>query len=253
MNKEIKRKIRRLIKIKKQKAGRSSGQVSIRHRGGEQKRFLREVDWKRDKKAIPAIVERIEYDPNRNVDLALLLYADGERRFILRPEGLNVGDKVIAGDKVEVKVGNAMLLKNIPVGVPIHNLELVPGKGGQVTRSAGTAAFIQSKEKNKIVVKMSSGEIRIFSPRAMATVGQLSNISWNTIKLKKAGDKRHRGIRPTVRGVAQHPASHPHGGGEGKSSIGLKSPKTPWGKIAFGKKTRKKPKYSDKLIIKRRK
>jgi large subunit ribosomal protein L2 len=254
MNKEIKKKIKNLIKIKKQKAGRSSnGKISVRHKGGEHKKFLREIDWKRNKRDVLAKVESIEYDPNRNVDLALLLYTDGERRFILRPEGLKVGDEVIAGNKTAIKPGNATLLKNIPVGIPIHNLEITPGKGAQLVRSAGNAAFIQSKEKGRATVKMPSGEIRVFNSKTMAKIGQLSNISWNTIKLKKAGDSRHKGVRPTVRGVAQYPAAHPHGGGEGRSSIGLKSPKTPWGKKAFGKKTRKRFKYSDKLIIKRRK
>ena len=171
----------------------------------------------------------------------------------MAPEGLQVGDEVVAGENVPIKVGNALPLKNIPVGVPIHNLEIVPGKGGQLVRGAGTAAFIKSKEEKGVIVSLPSGELRLFKPESFATIGQVGNAEHKNIKLKKAGDKRHRGIRPTVRGVAQHPGSHPHGGGEGRSSIGLSSPKTPWGKKTLGKRTRKKKKYSDKLIIKRRK
>lgn len=254
MKKEERKKINSLIKIKKKKSGRDSrGRVSVRHRGGEQKRFLRRIDWARDKRDIPGRVEAIQYDPNRTADVALILYPDGERRFILAPEGLKVGDEVISSEKAPVKPGNAMKLKNIPVGVPIHNLEIVPGKGGQLVRSAGTLALIQSKEGGKVAVKMPSGEVRLFSENCWATVGQVGNSSWSTVKLRKAGDSRHRGIRPTVRGVAQHPGSHPHGGGEGRSGIGMKSPKSPWGKKTLGKKTRKKKKYSDRLILKRRK
>lgn len=246
--------IRRLLKVRKKKAGRdNTGKISVRHRGGEHKRFLRKIDWKRDKKDIVGKIESIEYDPNRNADVAVVLYPDGERRLILAPEGLEVGDKVVSGEKVPVKPGNAMPLKNIPVGVPIHNIEIVPGKGGQLVRGAGTSALIKSKEKEGVVVRMPSGELRLFKPDCLATIGQVGNAEFRSIKLKKAGDSRHRGIRPTVRGVAQHPGAHPHGGGEGRSSIGMPSPKTPWGKKTMGKRTRRKRKYSDKLIVSRRK
>ncbi len=245
---------RQLWKIRKKHGGRDHrGHVAVRHHGGEQKRYLRQIDWKRDKREMVARVEAIEYDPNRTAAIALLLYPDGERRYILAPAGLKVGDKVMSSEKAAIKPGNALPLAKIPAGVPIHNLEIRPGKGGQLVRSAGAAAFIQSQEEKRVLVKMPSGEIRSFLPQVWATVGQLSNLAWNKVKLRKAGQRRHRGIRPTVRGVAQHPASHPHGGGEGRSGIGMKSPKTPWGKKALGKRTRRRRKYSDHLIIKRRK
>ncbi|MBL7078222.1 50S ribosomal protein L2 [Candidatus Shapirobacteria bacterium] len=247
-----KKKIKKLIQIRKKKGGRDNrGRISVRHQGGEHKRFVRTIDWKRDKKGIKGQVESIDYDPNRQAYLALILYADGERRYILAPEGLKKGGVVVADDKAEPGLGNALKLKNIPVGVPIHNLEIRPGKGGQIVRGAGGSAFVQGKEGGFVVVKLPSGEIRRFVPECQATIGQVGNIGWGAVKLKKAGDKRRRGIRPTVRGVAQHPDSHPHGGGEGRSPIGMKAPKTPWGKKTLGKKTRKKKKYSDKLIISR--
>lgn len=241
------------IDIIKKQGRDSQGRVSVRHRGGGSKRYLRKIDFKRDKKGIPGQVEGFEYDPNRNVNLALILYKDGERRFILAPEGLKIGDTIEAGENVEPKIGNALPLKNIPVGVPIHNLELVPGKGGQIVRSAGSSAVILAKDENYAQVKLPSGEIRLFPLSCWATIGQLGNQEHKFKKLKKAGDSRHRGIRPAVRGVAQDPHSHPHGGGEGRSGIGMPGPKTPWGKPALGKKTRKKRKYSDKLIVKKRK
>lgn len=245
--------MRKLLKIRKKKGGRDArGHISVRHQGGEHKRFLRKIDWKRDKIGISGKIERIDYDPNRTANIALVLYADGERRYILAPEELKVGGEVISAAKAEIKSGNTMKLKHIPVGMPIHNLEIVPGKGGQLVRSAGNSAFVQSKEKNWVVVKLPSGEIRKFPASCRATVGQIGNSNWGMLKMKKAGDKRHRGIRPTVRGVAQHPDSHPHGGGEGRSGIGMKAPKTPWGKKVPGK-TRKKKKYSNRLIISRRK
>jgi large subunit ribosomal protein L2 len=252
--KRLRRLTKKLLKIKKKKSGRdSSGRVSVRHQGGEHKRFLRKIDWRRNKKDIPGKIESIEYDPNRNANVAVVLYPDGERRLILAPEGVKRGDEVISGDKVPINPGNAMPLKNIPIGVPIHNIEIVPGKGGQLVRGAGALALIKSKDKKGITVRMPSGEMRIFNPQCMATIGQVGNAEFRTIKLTKAGDSRHRGIRPTVRGVAQHPDSHPHGGGEGRSSIGMPSPKSPWGKKTLGVRTRKKGKYSDKLIVKRRK
>ncbi len=247
------KRIKRLFSLRKKTGGRDNqGGVSVRHRGGEHKRFVRKIDWKRDKENIPGRVEQIDYDPNRSANIALILYPDGERRYILSPEKLAVGDRVIAADKAEIRPGNAMKIKNIPVGVVVHNLEIVPGKGAQLVRGAGGAAIIQSKEENWIVVKLPSGEIRRFLPDCRATIGQVGNSELKTFKFKKAGDKRHLGIRPTVRGVAQHPKAHPHGGGEGRSPVGMKSPKTPWGKRTLGRKTRKKKKYSDKLIISRK-
>lgn len=231
----------------------SQGHVSVRHRGGGSKRFLRLIDFRRDKRDLPGRVEALEYDPNRNVQVALVLYPDGERRYILAPEGLAVGEEIMASERAEIKAGNALPLKNIPIGTPIHNLELVPGKGGQVVRGAGGLATILAKEEERAQVKLPSGELRLFLLTCWATVGQLGNLGAKFEKLKKAGDSRHRGIRPTVRGVAQDPRSHPHGGGEGRSGIGMPGPKTPWGKPARGKKTRKRVKYSDQFIIKHRK
>ncbi len=248
------RKAQSLLRIRKKHGGRDNkGHVAVRHKGGEHKRQLRKIDWRRNKRNIEAKVEAIEYDPNRTANIALLLYKDGERRYIIAPKGLKAGDKVVAAAKAPIEIGNSLPLANIPAGVAIHNLEIRPGKGGQLVRSAGAAAYIQSQEKTKVLVKMPSGELRIFSSKATATIGQISNVGWNKVKLGKAGSKRHRGIRPTVRGVAQHPGSHPHGGGEGRSGIGMKFPKTPWGKKALGKRTRRRHKYSERLIVKRRK
>lgn len=245
---------KRLLKIKKEKAGRNnSGRITVRHQGGGEKKFIRLIDFKRDKYDIPGKVESIEYDPNRTANIALVVYQDGERRYILAPEGLKTGDTVVSGENVEVKVGNALPLKNIPMGTIIHNIELKRGKGGQLVRGAGEGAVIQGKEEKYAIVKLPSREIRRIPLDCYATIGQVGNVDWKNVNLGKAGRKRHMGIRPTVRGVAQHPGSHPHGGGEGRSGIGMPSPKTPWGKKARGVKTRKKKKYSDKLIIKRRK
>jgi len=241
------------IDIVKEQGRDAEGKVSVRHRGGGSKRFLRKIDFKRDKKDIVGKVEEIQYDPNRNVNIALVLYKDGERRYILAPEGLKVGDEVLAAENAEIKPGNALPLRNIPLGVPIHNLELIPGKGGQIVRGAGSMAVILAKEQDYAQVKLPSKEIRLFPLSCWATIGQLGNIDQKLKKLKKAGDSRHRGIRPAVRGVAQDPHSHPHGGGEGRSGVGMPGPKTPWGKPALGKKTRKKRKPSDKFIVKRRK
>ncbi|PJE69962.1 50S ribosomal protein L2 [Candidatus Shapirobacteria bacterium CG10_big_fil_rev_8_21_14_0_10_48_15] len=243
---------RKLKRILPKKSGRdAAGHVSVRHQGGRHKRFLRRIDFKRDKLDLPGKVMAFEYDPNRTADIALLTYSDGEKRYILAPQGLKVGDQVVAGPEVEIKVGNTLPLKRIPVGTPIHNVELTPGKGGQIARGAGTAALIQSKEGGLATVKLPSGEIRTLSENCLATLGQLGNLDWKNEVFGKAGRKRLMGIRPTVRGVAQHPDSHPHGGGEGRSGIGLKSPKSPWGKKTLGKKTRQPGRYSDKLIIKR--
>lgn len=245
---------KRLLKILPKKSGRDShGRITVRHRGKRQKRYLRKIDFARDKKDIKAKVISLEYDPNRSANIALLQYEDGEKRYILAPEGLKVNDTVIASEKADFKVGNALPLKKIPVGLEIHNLELRPGKGGQLIRSAGAYAVIQSKEGGYATIKFPSGEVRQIKLSAYATIGQVSNPEWKTREIGKAGRKRLMGIRPSVRGVVQHPNSHPHGGGEGRSGIGMKSPKSPWGKRTLGVKTRKPKKYSDKLIIKRRK
>ncbi|MBI4100549.1 50S ribosomal protein L2 [Candidatus Microgenomates bacterium] len=246
--------MKHLKRILPKKSGRDSqGHVSMRHQGGRQKRFLRLIDWKRDKFNLPAQVIAVEYDPNRTADVALVQYADGERRYILRPEGLKVGDEIVSGDKAEVKTGNTLRLINIPVGTLVHNIELAPGKGGQIIRSAGTYATVAAYEDNFVHLKLPSGEVRKVLGKCLATVGQVGNLDWKNVKIGKAGRKRLMGIRPTVRGVAQHPASHPHGGGEGRSGVGMPSPKTPWGKPTMGKKTRKKNKYSNKYIVKRKK
>lgn len=244
---------KKLRKILAKHAGRdASGKVSVRHRGGRQKRFLRQIDFKRNKHNVPAKVASIEYDPNRGADIALLIYADGEKRYITAPEGLKIGDELIVGERAEIKIGNALPLKKIPVGTVVHNIELVSGKGGQIVRGAGTGATIQAKEDNFAILKLPSGESRKVRLECYATIGQVSRPELKTIKLGKAGRKRLMGWRPAVRGVAMHPGAHPHGGGEGRSGIGMPSPKSPWGKKTLGKRTRKPKKYSDKLIVKRR-
>lgn len=246
-------KVRSLLSMKKASSGRNnSGKITTRHRGGGAKRLLRDIDFKRVYRDIPGKVVSIEYDPNRTADIALISYINGAKSYILAPDGLKAGDTVIAGKSVDVELGNSMPLANIPVGTPIHNLELIPGKGGQLVRSAGNAAYIQAKEADVIDVKLPSGEVRQFKPECWATVGQVSNQEHRNRKYGKAGTRRHMGWRPTIRGVAQNPRSHPHGGGEGRSGIGMKSPKSPWGKRTLGKRTRKKNKYSNKVIIKRR-
>jgi len=245
--------IRSLLTIKNKITGRGSrGHISVRHRGGGEKRFLREIDWKRDQLDIKARVISIDYDPNRTADIALLSYVNGSKSYILATANLKVNDIVICSENAPIKEGNRLCLKNIPVGIPIHCLELEKGKSAQMVKSAGSAAYLQSIDGDKTIVKLPSGEIRIFNSESMATIGQIGNSDHNTQKLVKAGDSRHRGIRPTVRGVAQDPRSHPHGGGEGRSSIGM-NPKTPWGRPAMGKKTRKLKKASNRLIIKHRK
>jgi len=244
---------KKLLTILPKHSGRNtSGKITVRHQGGRQKRFLRKIDFKREKREISARVVSIEYDPNRSANIALLFYKDGEKRYILAPKGLKIGDWVQAGEKADFKVGNALPLKKIPLGMAIHNLELTIGKGAQIVRGAGTAAFIQSREKGMAVIKLPSGELRRINVNCYATIGQVGNIHVKDIKLGKAGRKRLLGIRPSVRGVAMHPGAHPHGGGEGRSGIGMPSPKSPWGKKTLGKKTRKKKKYSDKYIVKDR-
>ena len=243
---------KKLIKLNPKSSGRnSSGKITVRHQGGREKRFLRHIDWKRNI-ALPARVDAIQYDPNRTSDIALLVYVSGVKDYILAPQGLKVGDTVVSSEAAEIKVGNCLPLKNIPIGIEIHNLEIVPGKGAQMVRSAGNTATIQSKEGKVVVIKLPSGEIRQFDGTCKATIGALSNPHHKEEILGKAGRKRHMGVRPTVRGVAQDPRSHPHGGGEGRSGIGMKSPKSPWGKRTLGKRTRDRKKYSNKHIIKRR-
>lgn len=239
--------------IKKKHSGRdSSGKVTVRHQGGDHKRFLRLVDFKRDKTGVIGKVVSIEYDPNRTSDLALIQYQDGDKRYILRPEGLNLNDTVVSGPDVEIKVGNALPMSKLPIGTVIHNVELTPGKGGQLARSAGNSAVVSANEENFVNLKLPSGEVRKVKNQGLATVGSLSNADWKNTFFAKAGRKRHMGIRPTVRGVAQNPRSHPHGGGEGRSGIGMPGPKTYKGRPAVGK-TRKKKKYSNKYILQRRK
>lgn len=244
---------KRLITILKKHSGRdTSGRISVRHQGGRQKRYYRMIDFKRDKRNINGKVEGIEYDPNRNVEIALIKYSDGEKRYILQPKDLKVGDTIIASENAEIKVGNALALKNIPVGIQVHNIEMYPGQGGQLIRGAGTYAVVIAKEDKYTQIKMPSGEIRRVFVDCFATVGQLGNIEHKFRIIGKAGRKILMGIRPTVRGTAQNPRSHPHGGGEGKVGEGM-HPKTPWGKSARGKKTRKKNKWSNKFIVKKRK
>ncbi len=244
---------KRLIVIKKKTSGRNSqGKITVRHRGGGEKRYIRLVDFKRDKFEIPATVASIEYDPNRGARLALLNYADGEKRYIIAPVALVVGDKVLSSKNlIEIKAGNAMPVQHIPAGVAIHNLEFEPGRGAKVARGAGNAVFVMGVEGKYAQIKMPSSEIRLVKKECLCTVGQASNPDKRHIVLGKAGRSRHMGIRPTVRGSAMNPVDHPHGGGEGNQSIGLRHPKTPWGKPALGVKTRRK-RSSNKLIIKRR-
>jgi large subunit ribosomal protein L2 len=248
-----KRPERSLVRILSKNSGRnSSGKVTTRHQGAREKRFLRDIDWRRDKDGMSAKVVALEYDPNRTANIALVVYPDGVKRYVLAPEGLSVGQYIMSGALAPLTVGNTLPMANIPVGTPIHNLEIVPGKGAQMARSAGAAAVLVGFEEAFALVKLPSGEIRRFLPTCRATIGQLSNSEWKNVNLGKAGRKRHMGIRPTVRGTAQNPSSHPHGGGEGRSGEGM-HPKTPWGKPARGKRTRGKFKFSNKLIVQRRK
>jgi large subunit ribosomal protein L2 len=240
-----------LLPLKK-KAGRNSqGRITVRHRGGGAKRMLRILDFKRDKVGVPGRVAAIEYDPNRSANIALIYYADGEKRYILAPLGLNVGDSIKSGEDAEVKLGNTLPLKLIPSGTLIHNIELNRGRGGQLVRSAGVAAQLVVKEGEYALIRLPSGEVRRIRSECLATIGQVGNVDHQSIKLGKAGRKRWLGWRPTVRGSAMNPRDHPHGGGEGRSPIGMSGPKTPWGKPALGYRTRK-AKASDKMIVKRR-
>lgn len=242
----------KLKQILKKNSGRSNGTITVRHQGGRHKRFLRLIDYKRDKREIWSTVEALEYDPNRNAWVALLVYADGERRYIIAPTGLSVGDRVIASEVAPLTPGNALPLAKIPAGVEIHNIEILPGKGGQMVKGAGSVAVVQGKEDDYVLIKLPSAEIRRFLPESYATIGQVGNAEHRSRVIRKAGTNRRKGIRPSVRGVAMHPGAHPHGGGEGRSGIGLKYPKTVYGRKAVGR-TRNKKKYSAHLIVKRRK
>ena len=243
----------KLTETLKKSAGRNSyGRITVRHRGGGNKRKYRVIDFKRDKHDMFATVLRLEYDPNRSANIALLEYEDGERRYILAPVGLKAGDKVESGPNADIKEGNALPLANIPVGTMIHNIELHPGNGAQLVRSAGTAAQLMAKEGGDAQIRMPSGEVRIVRTNCMATIGQVGNIDHANINIGKAGRKRHMGWRPTVRGSVMNPCDHPHGGGEGRAPVGRSGPVTPWGKPALGYKTRKKKNPTSKFIVKRR-
>ncbi len=241
-----------LTEYLKKNAGRNNqGKITVRHQGGGNKIKYRIIDFKRDKREIPATVTAIEYDPNRTAFIALLTYADGEKRYILAPLGLNVGDTVLAGEQADIKPGNALPIAGIPVGTLIHNVEIKPGRGGQMVRFAGAYAQLMAKEGDYAQVRMPSGEVRKVPMNAYATIGTVGNIDHGNVRIGKAGRTRHMGIRPTVRGVVMNPCDHPHGGGEGKSPVGMPAPVTPWGKPALGFKTRKHKKYSNRLIVKR--
>ncbi|HHX74272.1 MAG TPA: 50S ribosomal protein L2 [Firmicutes bacterium] len=243
-----------LLEPLRKKAGRNAqGRITVRHHGGGHKRKYRIIDFKRNKDGVPAKVAAIEYDPNRSANIALLHYADGEKRYILAPVGVTPGTEIMSGENADIKPGNALPLKAIPVGTMIHNIELKKGKGGQLVRSAGAAAQLMAKEGKYAHVRLPSGEVRLISQECKATIGQVGNLDHENITIGKAGRSRWLGIRPTVRGSVMNPVDHPHGGGEGKAPIGRKSPVTPWGKPTLGYKTRKKHKKSDQYIVKRRK
>jgi large subunit ribosomal protein L2 len=243
---------RSLVVIKRGKGGRNvSGRITVRHQGGGSRRFIRIVDFKRDKRGIPARVASIEYDPNRSARLALLNYADGEKRYILAPNGLKVGDSVMAGSEAEIRPGNSLPLSSIPLGTLVHNIEMQQGKGGQMVRSAGTAAQVLGKEGTYASLRLPSGEVRRVMQACYATIGEVGNADHSNIKLGKAGRKRHLGVRPTVRGTAMSPRDHPHGGGEGRQPTGMPGPKSPWGQPTRGYRTRRNT-QSDKYIVRRR-
>ena len=244
---------RSLVEVLKKHSGRNSyGRITVRHKGGGNRRKYRIIDFKRDKVDVEGTVLRLEYDPNRSANIALVEYADGERRYILAPVGLNAGDKVLSSENADIKPGNALPISAIPVGTVIHNIEIYPGKGGQLVRSAGVAAQLMAKEGSMAQVRLPSGEYRLIRVGCKATIGQVGNIDHANISIGKAGRKRHMGIRPTVRGSVMNPCDHPHGGGEGRSPIGRPGPVTPWGKPALGYKTRKTKNRTDKFIVKRR-
>ena len=241
-----------LVSLKKNAGRNNQGKITVRHHGGGSRRKYRIIDFKRRKDGIPAVVKTIEYDPNRTANIALITYADGEKSYILAPVGLTVGETLMNGETAEIKVGNCLPLANIPVGSQIHNIELYPGKGGQLVRSAGNSAQLMAKEGKYATLRLPSGEMRMVPIICRATIGQVGNADHELITIGKAGRKRHMGIRPTVRGSVMNPNDHPHGGGEGRTGIGRPGPSTPWGKPALGLKTRKKKKQSNKLIIRRR-
>lgn len=243
--------MRQLKYILKKHSGRRNGKVTVRHQGGRSKRFLKQIDFRRDKFDVWGKVQAIEYEPNRNAEIALVLYEDGERRYIIAPVGLAVGMKVIASEAAPVEPGNSLPLRAIPVGTQIHNIEITKGKGGQMVKGAGSAATVFGKDEKWVLVKLPSGEVRKFNPECFASVGQVGNEEAKNERIGKAGRTRNMGIRPSVRGVAMNPHAHPHGGGEGRSSVGMKHPKTFYGRSAVGK-TRNKKKYSNKMIIQRR-
>lgn len=243
------RPVRSLVSLLPKVSGRDNqGHVSSRHIGGREKRMYRLIDFRRNKFDVEGKVIAIEYDPNRTANIALISYSDGDKRYILHPEGLKVGDKVISGENAEVKLGNALPLGKMPIGTAIHNVELTNGFGGQIVRGAGTSAVLLSKEGDYVTIKLPSNETRLINQNNYATVGTIGNVDWKNVNLGKAGRKRHMGVRPKVRGTAQNPRTHPHGGGEGRSGEGMKQPKTPWGKPARGLKTRKGKRYSNKYI-----
>ena len=243
---------RSLLEDQRKSGGRNNaGRITVRHIGGGNKRKYRVIDFKRNKDGIPATVRSIQYDPNRSANIALLVYADGEKRYILAPVGLNVGDKVTSGAGSDIKVGNALALKDIPVGTMVHNIEMKPGRGAQVARAAGISAQIMACENGYATIKMPSGEMRLIPAECRATIGQVGNVEHEIIRIGKAGKTRHLGTRPTVRGSVMNPNDHPHGGGEGKSPVGHAGPETPWGKPALGYKTRKKKNPTSKFILKR--
>lgn len=242
-----------LLKPLKKHSGRNNtGRITCRHKGGGHKQAYRIIDFKREKFGIPATVKTVEYDPNRNVRISLVFYADGEKRYILTPDGLNVGDVIVSGPDAQVQTGNAIPLELIPLGTLIHNIEMEPGRGGILVRAAGNSAQLMAKEGNYVTIKLPSSEMRMVRKECLATIGVLGNSEFKNLKIGKAGRKRHKGIKPTVRGVTMNPCDHPHGGGEGKTGPGG-NPKTPWGKPALGQKTRNKKKASSKLIVRRRK
>lgn len=242
-----------LLEKLRKKAGRNNhGKITVRHRGGGSKRKYRIIDFKRDKLDMTATVQTLEYDPNRSAHIALVLYEDGTKRYIVAPDGLKVGDQIVSGTSADIKAGNTLPLANIPLGTFIHNIELYPGKGAQLVRAAGTAAQLMAKENGMAQVRLPSGEVRLIRMECKATIGQVSNLDHENIHIGKAGRKRRMGIRPTVRGSVMNPVDHPHGGGEGKAPIGRPGPMTPWGKPALGHKTRKKKHRTDKFIVKRR-
>jgi large subunit ribosomal protein L2 len=242
-----------LLDINRKTGGRNNmGRITTRHIGGGNRQKYRLVDFKRNKTNVPAVVQSIEYDPNRSANIALLYYVDGSKSYILAPLDLKKGDKIISGENVEIKIGNAMPLKNVPVGSTIHNIELQPGKGGQMARSAGSGVVLQGRDEGYAILKMPSGEMRKVPENCFCTIGRIGNVDHNLVSQGKAGRNRHRGVRPTVRGVVMNPCDHPHGGGEGKSPVGHASPLSPWGKKTLGKKTRKGNKNSSRFIISRR-